>query len=349
MNEVTRVDHNLPTAFEDVAAFAVVAQEKLKSVRAEISAIRRLGLAQDVLRQKIAEAQEIAEVKTRAEIRIGELTTAMPTARGKRNDLTSSVCAEEVVTKSEALDNAKINRQAASEYERMAANKDVVEKAMEEARENGDVVSRSFIMDRIRERRRAEMKKLRDEMISDQIRNDKTRRSIDLFSVNKEYRIIYADPPWSYNDKQNVETMGGAEKHYPTMPLNEICELPIPAAKDAILFLWVTSPMLEDAFSVIKAWGFKYKTSFVWDKVAHNMGHYNSVRHEFLLICTRGSCTPDVPKLYDSVVSIERSDEHSKKPDQFREMIDTLYPVGDRLEMFAREEHEGWDVWGNMV
>ena len=81
MNEVTRVDHNLPTAFEDVAAFAVVAQEKLKSVRAEISAIRRLGLAQDVLRQKIAEAQEIAEVKTRAEIRIGELTTAMPTAR----------------------------------------------------------------------------------------------------------------------------------------------------------------------------------------------------------------------------------------------------------------------------
>ncbi|MBP5461852.1 MAG: DNA methyltransferase [Lachnospiraceae bacterium] len=186
-------------------------------------------------------------------------------------------------------------------------------------------------------------------MISDQIRNDKTRRSIDLFSVNKEYRIIYADPPWSYNDKQNVETMGGAEKHYPTMPLNEICELPIPAAKDAILFLWVTSPMLEDAFSVIKAWGFKYKTSFVWDKVAHNMGHYNSVRHEFLLICTRGSCTPDVPKLYDSVVSIERSDEHSKKPDQFREMIDTLYPVGDRLEMFAREEHEGWDVWGNMV
>jgi N6-adenosine-specific RNA methylase IME4 len=132
------------------------------------------------------------------------------------------------------------------------------------------------------------------------------------------------------------------------MPLQDICALPVPAADNAVLFLWVTSPLLEDSFKVINAWGFKYKSSFVWDKVAHNMGHYNSVRHEFLLIATRGSCTPDVPKLLDSVVSIERT-EHSRKPKEFREMIDTLYPVGDRLEMFAREASEGWDVWGNMA
>jgi N6-adenosine-specific RNA methylase IME4 len=78
------------------------------------------------------------------------------------------------------------------------------------------------------------------------------------------------------------------------------------------------------------------------------MGHYNSVRHEFLLICTKGSCTPDVPKLLDSVVSIERT-EHSAKPKEFRDMIDMLYPVGERLEMFAREAYPGWDVWGNMA
>ena len=142
--------------------------------------------------------------------------------------------------------------------------------------------------------------------------------------------------------------MGGAVKHYPTMPLQDICDIPVPSEDNAVLFLWVTSPLLEDSFKVIKAWGFKYKTSFVWDKILHVMGHYNSVRHEFLLVCTKGSCTPDVQKLFDSVVSIERT-EHSVKPKEFRDMIDFLYPIGERLEMFARESSEGWDVWGNMA
>ena len=169
-----------------------------------------------------------------------------------------------------------------------------------------------------------------------------------MIDVKEKYQIIYADPPWSYNDKQNIEVLGGAVKHYTTMPLEDICALPVPAADNAVLFIWVTSPLLEDVFKVISAWGFKYKSSFVWDKVAHNMGHYNSVRHELLLIATKGSCTPDVPKLFDSVVSIERT-EHSRKPKEFRDMIDTLYPKGERLEMFAREAPDGWDVWGNMA
>lgn len=184
--------------------------------------------------------------------------------------------------------------------------------------------------------------------ISKQVESPRASTHVDIFTTDRKYRVIYADPPWSYGDKQNIEGLGGAVKHYPTMPLDDICALPVPAADNAVLFMWVTSPLLEDSFKVINAWGFKYKSSFVWDKVAHNMGHYNSVRHEFLLIATKGSCTPDVKKLYDSVVSIERT-EHSRKPKEFREMIDTLYPVGERLEMFAREAPEGWDVWGNMA
>ena len=78
------------------------------------------------------------------------------------------------------------------------------------------------------------------------------------------------------------------------------------------------------------------------------MGHYNSVRHEFLLICTRGSCTPDVVELFDSVQSIERT-THSTKPDAFRRIIDTLYPHGKRLELFARCAVEGWDGFGNQI
>lgn len=166
-----------------------------------------------------------------------------------------------------------------------------------------------------------------------------------------KYRVIYADPPWSYNDKQAGEislNYGGAEKHYPSMSVKELCELGVKglAADDSVLFLWTTSPLLEDSFKIVNAWGFKYKASFVWDKVRHNMGHYNSVRHEFLLVCTRGSCTPEVAKLFDSVVSVERTDKHSEKPEEFREIIDTLYPSGKRIELFARTEVDGWDQWG---
>lgn len=196
--------------------------------------------------------------------------------------------------------------------------------------------------------RREEKKQEMQAAIQEQIARPKASNHIDIYTTDKRYRVIYADPPWSYNDKQDTPQLGGAVKHYPTMPLEDICAIPIPAAKEAVLFLWTTSPMLEDAFKVINAWGFRYKSSFIWDKVAHAMGHYNSVRHEFLLIATRGSCTPDEPRLLDSVVSIERT-EHSRKPKEFRDMIDMLYPIGERLELFAREAAEGWDVWGNMA
>jgi len=115
---------------------------------------------------------------------------------------------------------------------------------------------------------------------------------------------------------------------------------------NAILFLWATAPMLMAAARVIDAWGFNYKTSLVWDKVRHNFGHYFSVRHEHLLVCTHGSCTPDASTLHDSVVVIERSGRHSEKPARFRELIDELYPHGNRIELFARHRVDGWDAWG---
>jgi hypothetical protein len=90
--------------------------------------------------------------------------------------------------------------------------------------------------------------------------------------------------------------------------LQAISDVPVKewVENDAVLFLWVTSPILAEAFQIVTAWGFEYKASFVWDKIKHNMGHYNSVRHELLLICTRGSCQPDKQQLFDSVQSIER-------------------------------------------
>ena len=164
-----------------------------------------------------------------------------------------------------------------------------------------------------------------------------------------KYRIVYADPPWKYGNTM-PEYFKEQGDHYQLMTLPEICGLPIKELSDenAVLFLWVTSPILEESFQVIKAWGFEYKSSFIWNKNKHVMGHYNSVRHEFLLVCTRGSCQPDVQKLYDSVYDEDRTD-HSRKPEYFRNIIDTIYPKGKRIELFSRSKHEGWDVWGNEV
>ena len=167
----------------------------------------------------------------------------------------------------------------------------------------------------------------------------------------EKYAVIYADPPWQYTSGDqhgNEEQDKVLSDHYPTMSLGEICALPQAklAATDSVLFLWCTSPTLEEALQVVNAWGFKYKASMVWDKVAHNVGHYVSVRHELLLIATRGQ-PPKVPKLVDSVYVEERA-EHSRKPAYFRELIDELYPEGKRIELFCRGSAGiGWDIWGN--
>lgn len=184
----------------------------------------------------------------------------------------------------------------------------------------------------------------------------KVRRETKAVEIRKavslpdaKYRVLYADPPWAYNDKADEGSVqaGGAARHYPTMSIAELCALGVPALceENAVLFLWTTSPLLFESAAVFRAWGFTYKASFVWDKVKHNMGHYNSVRHELLLICTRGSCTPDHVELFDSVQSIERT-THSTKPAEFRRIIETLYPHGKRLELFAREQVAGWESFG---
>jgi len=169
-----------------------------------------------------------------------------------------------------------------------------------------------------------------------------------------KYRVWYADPPWEYGNAGVIgetDNYGHAARHYPTMSIADLCDMGNQIKEacepNAVLFMWVTSPLLEECFDVIRAWGFQYKTSFVWDKVGHNYGHYNSVRHELLLVCTRGSCTPDDKTLYDSVISIEKSRTHSEKPEEFRRIIDSLYTWGNRIELFSRCKADGWDAWGN--
>ena len=203
----------------------------------------------------------------------------------------------------------------------------------------------SEIIEKARELRREKHAEVLERR--EQIRKDLEKQQLD--KGNKKYRVIYADPPWSYSNEM-PEYVTTPDDYYTLMPTPEICAMPVKemTEQNAVLFLWTTSPHLPEALQVCEAWGFKYKTTFIWDKVLHNMGHYNSVRHEILLVCVKGSCTPDVKKLYDSVYSEERT-AHSKKPEFFRQVIDTIYPYGNRIELFARQVPDGWDVFGNQA
>ncbi len=170
---------------------------------------------------------------------------------------------------------------------------------------------------------------------------------------DQTYRVIYADPPWQYHDtRAGLAGYAGsaAADHYPTMSVAELCALDVRAlaADDAVLFCWATSPLLPDALAVIKAWGFSYKTLFVWAKGRPNFGHYHDASAELLIVATRGRCLPDAERREHQVQLVERTGRHSEKPEHFRQMIDRLYPHGRRIELFRRGDvPAGWDTWGN--
>lgn len=190
-------------------------------------------------------------------------------------------------------------------------------------------------------------------------KNDKETEVIDIYSTNKKYNIIYADPPWKYNARNNKNTKfgDGAFGKYPLMDLEDIKELPIKniTEDNCMLFLWVTFPRLQEGLEVIKAWGFDYKTlGFSWiktnknnDKPFFGIGYYTKSNCEVCLIGVKGKPI----KISDSVSSVVISpkEEHSKKPDIVRDRIVELCGDIPRIELFARQKASGWDCWGNEV
>ena len=168
---------------------------------------------------------------------------------------------------------------------------------------------------------------------------------------NKKYQIIYADPPWKYQDKK---CNGNVAQHYDLMNINDICKLPVNelSDKDCVLFMWVTYPMLQEGLKLMEAWGFKYKSiGFQWVKLNKKngkpffgLGRWTRGNTECCLIATKGK-----PKRVNNGIFqlIQTPIEgHSKKPDIVREKIVELMGDIPRIELFARQEVEGWDSLG---
>lgn len=182
-----------------------------------------------------------------------------------------------------------------------------------------------------------------------------------MAEVNK-YNVIYADPPWQYRDKSGRDFKHGAAEKYATMPLDEIKAMPVAdlSAKNSMLFIWVTVPLIEYGFETMAAWGFKYKTMLTWRKVMSlGMGYWFRGQCEHLLLGIRGrvkACRLQKPNFYQC-----RAGKHSEKPHHFRQLIveaaASSFPNPKMLELFARSrdglfpdyEYHGWDLYGNQV
>lgn len=188
----------------------------------------------------------------------------------------------------------------------------------------------------------------------------------------KKYQIIYADPPWQYQDKRteagknNPTGAGGAEKHYRTMDIKSICRLQVKeiADENCYLFLWATLPMLNSALRVIKEWRFEYKTAvFVWIKMKNDMsqprmdgiGNYTLNNAELVLLGRKGKYWRNSTTVKQLVMTSKLA--HSEKPAEVRRRIVKLCGDLPRIELFARkpqllfkdESFEGWNIWGDEV
>ena len=187
------------------------------------------------------------------------------------------------------------------------------------------------------------VKKLRAE-----VRDLKLLEPAPLKEADGTYDVIYADPPWKY-EAGTIKDDLTIERQYPTMELEDIKNLEIPAAKDSICFLWTTAPKLEEGLEVLKAWGFQYRTCAVWDKETLGLGWYFRVQHEILLVGKKGKYPIPAESRRPRSVIRERRTTHSKKPEKVARIIEDMYPDARKIELFARRKRFGWDTWGNEI
>ncbi len=208
---------------------------------------------------------------------------------------------------------------------------------------------------------------------------------VDIYKTKNKYPIIYCDPPWDYSyvgknfDRNFTKAKNGfapvisAKDHYDTMTNKEIMELPVNnlTEKDCLLFIWITSPLLDIGMEVIKAWGFQYKTiAFVWNKIKVMPGFYTMSQVELCIVAKKGNIpkprgarhirqyfeteTNELDIVFPQYYKESRG-LHSRKPDEFRQRIERMFPEQKKIELFARKEYglfednrfDKWDIWGN--
>lgn len=307
----------LETAYAALALVETV--DEAKDVRDKAEALRayakQAGYGLEV-------QNRCAELKLRAERKCGELLAAMPKNPGGRST-------------ADTLSEVGVAHHQSSRWQRLATIPEPDFEAYIERGRQGELTTAGAL-----QLARAV-----------QAQNPEKRPKLHVIGDDEEglpglagtFTTIVADPPWQYD---NRGTRNAAAKHYPTMTVGELCELPVAAHADddAHLYLWTTNAFLRESFDVLEAWGFTYKAHLVWVKPQMGMGNYFRISHEHVLFGVRGKLATQTKNTL-SWFSADRG-RHSAKPESFYDLVESSSP-GPYMEMFARTRRMGWSVWGN--
>lgn len=307
--------------------------EELRKLVDGANAIKLVNSDIDVVKQRAE------DVILDAYARIGEEIAKVPKERGP-GGTKGTKTAITPQGKSSGRAATGISGTSRARYQQLAAAKPQLKNIAKELRRRGKDATPTAVVRVLKQGGKKKSRRQREVAFG---------KNVVAMPGNK-YGVVYADPPWRFEPYSRETGMDrAADNHYPTMMLEEIKQLDVPAAKSCVLFLWATVPMLPQALEVMVAWGFEYKSHLVWDKKKIGTGYWNRNRHELLLIGTRGEVpAPDEKTRGPSLIAVAR-DRHSAKPVAFRKLIEKMFPTVRKIELFAREQVKGWDVWGNEV
>lgn len=306
-----------PTEAADIADMAAAAAAYAKRQRAALPVVNK---AQDI--------------KIRAERKAGEMLSKMAKNKG-------TVVGGDIVSPPDntpRLSDLGITKKQSSRWQQAASVSEEIYRELVESCSKREVELTSNAVIKLAPKKTAR-NGAKEATIEDGIFTDLAQLQ------GKQFGCIYADPPWRYD---NQGTRASTDNHYDTMSVDEICAMPIEelAADKAHLHLWTTNAFLFECPKILEAWGFEYRSTFVWVKPQMGIGNYWRCSHEIMITARRGGQT-GISKSEMSWVECKRG-RHSSKPQQVRESIERLSP-GPYLELFGRRAVPNWAVFGNQV
>jgi len=320
----------------------------------EVKDLRDKALAMEVYARQAKDGELVAmaiEIKLRATRCIGELIAVLKAADklakrggGKKSNLRGS----ENPSKTPTLAEQGIDKNLAKAARTLAAmSEDKFEVKVEAVKDIGVAVTvnDTEVIAEIRAQKNAGKKEKRES-------KEKALAEKITALPDAKFGVIYADPEWKFEFWSDAgKNYASPDNHYPTSPLDDIKARPVAgiAADDCVLFLWATYPMITQALEVMEAWGFDYKSMFVWVKHKAGTGFWVRGQHELLLLGTRGKVPAPAPGAAWASVVQAPVGKHSEKPAIFYEMIEGYFPNLPKIELNARQHRQGWTAWGNEV
>ena len=331
MNSLQTVNSNLPATPKELAPFIAVGTAAVNAAR---KILKSKTLTQEQFNSVLTKAQEQGEIVIDAKAELGKFIKDTPSKSGERTDLLPS---KQEVGKTSTFTYLGLTQRQASNYQTIAKNPIAVEKAKAIAKENNDIPTESLVLQIVRQKEKEERETIRQAEIKAQ-----SKQKAKIPTDN--YSCIVIDPPWNYGTQYDTNGRRVANP-YPEMTFDQIAELKIKAKPDCIMFLWATHKFIWDAKKLLEKWGFEYRSIIVWDKEKMGMGDLFRMQCEFCLVGIKGKPLLNNPHNIRDIIKEPRR-EHSRKPEAFYKIVDTLYK-GEKLEYFAREQRYGYAVYGN--